>query len=207
LHGARPHNSGIADNNCRSTRRYISASISACLPRHIEISITGGGSNLGHLISNLVYRQNDGHVNMEAKNILIPELAINNGVANIDFFINAFDAIELWTIRNEDGSVHVAAFSIKGNEFRIHEERPTGQILCPQNALCTTVKITLSVDNVSDAMTKAIAMGATEISPVTDYEYGYRQGELKDPFGHRWVLEKLLNEQTLNDFVKSASDY
>jgi PhnB protein len=28
------------------------------------------------------------------------------------------------------------------------------------------------------------------VSPVQDYEYGYRQGEIIDPFGHRWVLQK-----------------
>jgi len=29
-----------------------------------------------------------------------------------------------------------------------------------------------------------------EISPAKDYEYGYRQGEIKDPFGHHWLIEK-----------------
>jgi PhnB protein len=38
-------------------------------------------------------------------------------------------------------------------------------------------------------MQKAIAAGATVISPAQSYEYGYRQGEIKDPFGHHWMIE------------------
>ncbi|MEO5682669.1 MAG: hypothetical protein ABIQ88_08505 [Chitinophagaceae bacterium] len=38
-------------------------------------------------------------------------------------------------------------------------------------------------------MKNAVAAGATEISPVRDYDYGYRQGEIKDPFGHTWLIE------------------
>ena len=39
---------------------------------------------------------------------------------------------------------------------------------------------------------QALAAGAIEISPVTDYDYGYRQGELQDPFGHHWLIEKVI---------------
>jgi PhnB protein len=38
-------------------------------------------------------------------------------------------------------------------------------------------------------MARAIAAGAKEISPAQDYDYGYRQGEIKDPFGHHWLIE------------------
>jgi PhnB protein len=42
-------------------------------------------------------------------------------------------------------------------------------------------------------MEKGIRAGATEISPVKDYEYGYRQGMFKDPFGHYWQIQKKLS--------------
>jgi PhnB protein len=32
--------------------------------------------------------------------------------------------------------------------------------------------------------------GAVEISPAKDYEYNYRQGEIKDLFGHHWLIQK-----------------
>jgi PhnB protein len=39
-------------------------------------------------------------------------------------------------------------------------------------------------------MNSAIAAGATILSPAQDYDYGYRQGKIKDPFGHIWMIEK-----------------
>lgn len=46
--------------------------------------------------------------------------------------------------------------------------------------------------NVDDVMQNAIKAGAKEISAARDYEYAYRQGEIQDPFGHRWLIEKKL---------------
>jgi PhnB protein len=42
-------------------------------------------------------------------------------------------------------------------------------------------------------MKSAIKAGAVEIKPAKDYEYGYRQGEIKDPFGHHWLIEKKIS--------------
>jgi PhnB protein len=39
-------------------------------------------------------------------------------------------------------------------------------------------------------MSQAIRAGAIEISQAKDYEYGYRQGMIKDPFGHYWQIQK-----------------
>ncbi len=47
--------------------------------------------------------------------------------------------------------------------------------------------VVLSLDEV---MQQAIQAGATEINPATDYDYGYRQGMFKDPFGHYWQIQK-----------------
>ena len=55
-------------------------------------------------------------------------------------------------------------------------------------------------------MEQAVAAGAVVLSPVIDYEYGYRQGEISDPFGHHWIIEKLFNPEALDNFVKERGD-
>ncbi len=54
----------------------------------------------------------------------------------------------------------------------------------------TTIRIGLFVSDVDEVMNKAIKAGAVEIYPAQDYDYGYRQGIIKDPFGHYWQLQK-----------------
>jgi PhnB protein len=141
---------------------------------------------------------------MESKITFVPVLSIGSGVTDIEFYKNSFGAAELWRINNPDGSVHVAAFSIDGAVFRLHEESKDGRNLSPDKSGGTTVTIGLSVEDVHAVVAKAAAAGAVVLSPVIDYEYGYRQGEVKDPFGHHWLIEKLLNREALDNFLSGA---
>ncbi len=124
-----------------------------------------------------------------SKPFFAPQLFINNGVKDISFYANAFDATENFCLRNDDDSVHVAELSIDGTIFHLHEVTKQ-HFFSPEKHHGTTAIIGLFVPDVSAVMNKAIQAGAVEISPVKDYEYGYRQGEIKDPFGHHWLIEK-----------------
>jgi len=56
------------------------------------------------------------------KSSFAPVLYIPTGTIDIDFYKNAFGAIELCRFSNDDGSVHVAEFTIDGAMFHLHEE-------------------------------------------------------------------------------------
>lgn len=118
-----------------------------------------------------------------------PELHIPNGTRNIDFYTQ-FGATEHFVLRNDDGSIHVAELEIDGAVFHLHEIMRWFESLDPVAAGGVTTVIGLFVDDVHKVFKKAIAAGAIEISPVTDHEYGYRQGMFKDPFGHFWQIQK-----------------
>jgi PhnB protein len=71
----------------------------------------------------------------------------------------------------------------------LHEEAPTSGSFSPRKYDATTTTIGLFVSDVNAFMKQAIAAGAEEISAVQDYDYGYRLGKLKDPFGHELLIE------------------
>jgi PhnB protein len=116
-----------------------------------------------------------------------PELHIPNGTTSIDFY-KKFGARENFCFRNDDGSIHVAELELNGAIFHVHETMRNA--LEPVSANGVTAVIGLFVPDVADTMQKAISAGATEINPVTDYDYGYRQGMFRDPFGHYWQVQK-----------------
>ena len=126
----------------------------------------------------------------EEQTTFAPQLFIPNGITNIDFYTNAFGAIELRRWTNDDGSFHVAELSVNGCVFHLHEEVAGKGEFCPGKYNGTTTIIGLFVADVDAFMNSSIAAGATLISPAQDYDYGYRQGEIKDPFGHIWMFEK-----------------
>ncbi|MBI1227012.1 MAG: VOC family protein [Bacteroidetes bacterium] len=116
-----------------------------------------------------------------------PELHIPNGTTNIDFYTK-FGATEHFCFRNDDNSIHVAELEIDGAIFHLHETMRNA--LEPVSANGVTTVIGLFVDNVQEVFNRGISAGATEINPVTDHDYGYRQGMFKDPFGHYWQIQK-----------------
>jgi PhnB protein len=118
-----------------------------------------------------------------------PELHIPNGTINIDFYTK-FGAIEHFVFRNDDGSIHVAELEIDGAIFHLHETMPWLEALEPISAKGVTTIIGLFVSDVQEVFDRGLSAGATEISPVTDHEYGYRQAMFKDPFGHYWQIQK-----------------
>ncbi len=120
-----------------------------------------------------------------------PELYIDNGIKDISFYKNAFNATENLCFKNDDDSIHVAELVIEGAIFHVHEVTSTNFISPSKTNACTCC-IGLFVPDVDTVINKAVAAGAIEISPAQDYDYGYRQGTIKDPFGHFWQIQKKL---------------
>lgn len=123
------------------------------------------------------------------KAVFAPQLYIQRGVRNIDFYTNGLGAIELRRFSNDDGTIHVSELSINGAVFHLHEQTSKVGVSSPESCNGTTTLIGLFVSDVDAFINRAIAAGAIEISPAQDYDYGYRQGEFKDPFGHHWLIE------------------
>jgi PhnB protein len=91
----------------------------------------------------------------------------------------------------------VAELSIHGALFHLHEQGTGSDTFDPDRYNGTTTLIGLFVPDVHAIMEKAMAAGAIEIEAVQDYDYGYRQGQLKDPFGHHWLIQMKLSESHL----------
>lgn len=123
------------------------------------------------------------------KALFAPELHIPNGTLSIDFYIR-FGATENFCLRNDDESIHVAELEIDGAIFHVHETMQWFNAIAPMHTQGVTAVIGLFVDDVHEVFNRAIAAGAIQVSPVTDHDYGYRQGMFKDPFGHYWQIQK-----------------
>lgn len=140
--------------------------------------------NINHEIKNQHMTAKDN------KTFFAPELFINNGVKDISFYERAFGAVEQLRFSNDDGSIHVAELSIDGAIFHIHEITAKQYWFSPDKYNGSTICIGLFVPDVDEVISKAIKAGATEINPVQDYDYGYRQATIRDPFGHYWQIQK-----------------
>ncbi|MGY4538908.1 PhnB protein [Mucilaginibacter sp. UYNi724] len=118
-----------------------------------------------------------------------PMLIIPNGLNDVTFYTKAFGAVELRRFGNDDGTIHVVEFAIDGSVFHLHEQWET-KLISPDRAGASTVSVNIFVDDVDAVVAQAVAAGARITSPVQDFDYGYRQGDIIDPFGHCWQIQK-----------------
>lgn len=124
------------------------------------------------------------------RTVFAPHLQSKNVLAGMEFYKKAFNAIELRRWSNPDGSVHVAEMSIDGAMFHIHEEVGRENQLSPETVHAVTSLIGIFVPDPDTMIKNAVAAGARISSPLQDYDYGYRQGVVTDPFGHQWLVQK-----------------
>jgi PhnB protein len=126
-----------------------------------------------------------------AASSLTPMLTVENAQAAIDFYRDAFNAVEETRFTAPTGHV-VAELAIDGLRFFVVDENPQAFNLSPTSLGGTTVRINLIVDDPDATAAQAIGAGASEIFPVADQPYGFRQGRVADPDGHHWLIGKPL---------------
>ena len=122
-----------------------------------------------------------------------PMLYVQNVAAAIDFYSKALGAKELRRWNDEDGGVHVAEMAINNALFHRHEEVPRSNELSPGTLHGSCLVIGLFIANTDSVFANAVAAGATATSPLQNFDYGYRQGSITDPFGHCWQIKKKID--------------
>lgn len=128
-----------------------------------------------------------------------PMLAVSDGAKAIEFYKEAFGALEVWRI-DAGGSV-VAGLEVDGAEFFLAQASPPHGTHSPESVGGTTVRIELFVEDPDAVQARAVAAGATERSPVTEHKHPMirphpfsrmLQGHVVDPFGHHWLIGRAL---------------
>lgn len=135
---------------------------------------------------------NDSSPSKHPKTSVAPMLSVRNGARAIDFYKAAFGAGELFRLDGEDGAV-VARLSVGDAEFWVADESPEHLNFSPESLGGGTVRMVMTVEDPDATFDRAVAAGATVISPVRD-DYGWRLGRIVDPFGHHWEIGKPLAE-------------
>jgi PhnB protein len=119
-----------------------------------------------------------------------PMLSVRRGAKAVEFYKAAFGAAEVYRVESPDGAV-VSRLSVSGAQFWVADESPAHQNFSPETLNGGTVRMILIVSDPDAAFARAVAAGATTISPVSN-AHGWRLGRIADPFGHHWEIGKPL---------------
>lgn len=117
-----------------------------------------------------------------------PYLIVKDGMRAIDFYQQAFGAVELFKMPGPDGGLAHAEIKIGDSPIMLADEVPEMEIRGPQSLGGAGVNILLYVEDVDARFEQAVAAGAKVVRPLADQFYGDRTGTLEDPFGHVWTI-------------------
>ena len=145
---------------------------------------------------------------IEFQPAVMPHLVVDDAAAAIDFYVKAFDAVELGRVPGPGGKLIHAAVQINGATVMLNDDFPEyndGKPGTPTALGGTPVTIHLQVHDVDAKFQQALDAGATVVMPIEDQFWGDRYGAVRDPFGHQWSLGQPVREVSMEDIQKAMS--
>jgi PhnB protein len=143
---------------------------------------------------------------IEVRPAVLPHLVVDDAASAIDFYVKAFDAVELGRLAGPDGRLVHAAVTINGSTVMLNDDFPEmcgGKSMTPKALGGSPVTIHLQVTDVDAKFAQALAAGATEVMAVEDQFWGDRYGMLADPFGHQWSLGQPVREVPMDELEQA----
>lgn len=130
--------------------------------------------------------------------------AVHDAARALDFYATVFGAETTVRYDGPDGTVAHAELRLGDSVFQVADPAPEMGIVGPPE---TGNAFTMSfwTPDVDAVFARALAAGATELSPVADVFSGDRLGTLRDPFGVRWCVARHDRDVTAAE-IQAAAD-
>jgi PhnB protein len=134
-----------------------------------------------------------------------PYLIVRGAARAIEFYEQAFGAVERFRMPGPGGRVGHAEIAIGDSCVMLADEVPEMGYVGPEAAGGTPVTFLIYVEDVDNRFANALAAGATEVQPVEDKFWGDRTGQLRDPFGHLWTLATHVEDVPPDEIERRAA--
>ncbi|MBX2803037.1 MAG: VOC family protein [Myxococcales bacterium] len=125
---------------------------------------------------------------------LTPRLLVTDARGAQTFYADALGGEAGMCLAAPDGTVVHAEVTVAGVTFSLTEFgcQPSGDT-DPQ------VLLHLVLDDPDTAAARIVQAGGEILIPIEDRFYGKREGRIRDPFGHCWILSKDLEDLSVEE--------
>jgi len=136
----------------------------------------------------------------------IPSLCCKDAAKAIAWYVSALGACEEMRLSEPSGRVGHAELRVGDALFMLSDEFPEYGISGAVPGVRPPVSISLRSVDVDAAVQRAVAAGATVLSPVQDQFYGDRSGTIQDPFGHVWTISTHTEDVTPQEMQRRYNE-
>jgi len=142
-----------------------------------------------------------------ATQILTPYIAVHDGVGALDWYANAFGAIETVRYVGDDSRLGHAEFLFNGARIMLSDAYPEIGVVDANSYEGSSCALHVEVSDCDALHDRAVGAGATSMMPPTDQPHGARSATIVDPFGHRWMLSQQLSSPTPAEIDAAYDDF
>ncbi|MEQ1519275.1 MAG: VOC family protein [Usitatibacteraceae bacterium] len=123
---------------------------------------------------------------------VFPRLIVRGADDAIKLYQKVFDAELIERFSEPNGLVGYARLTLGDFSLALSEEVPSWGWLSPLSLGGSPVLLQLELESCDMVAERMVAENAEVIIPIKDRPYGKREGRIRDPFGHLWVLSQQL---------------
>ncbi len=138
----------------------------------------------------------------EGYHSVTPYLIIKGAARAIDFYKQAFGAVETLRVPGANGTIGHAELRIGDSIIMLADEMQSGPYRSPEAFGGSPVSLMIYIANVDDVFARALSLGARQSRAVQDQVYGDRSGNLIDPFGHVWTIATHVEDVSLEEMQR-----
>ena len=136
---------------------------------------------------------------------ITPHIVVRDAIAASEWYQRALGAEERDRLPLPNGKVMYVELWFGHSPVMVADEFPDLGILSPLSIGGTPVVLHILTDNVESVWQRAVEAGAAVVRPLQDQFWGDRQGQLLDPFGHKWGVAEHVRDVPHNEIAAAAA--
>ena len=121
------------------------------------------------------------------------------------WYARAFGADERSRVPLPGGNVMTVELRFGDSPVHVASEFPQAGILSPLAIGGTATVLQITTDDADALWKRALAAGAEVHHELADQFWGERQGQLTDPFGHRWNIAQHIRDVAPEEIAAAAA--
>jgi PhnB protein len=139
--------------------------------------------------------------------MITTHIIVNDAARAAEWYARVLGAEERGRITLPDGRLIELELWFGPSRVMIADEFPEHGALSPRTTGCTSAVFYLETTDVDALWAHALQHGAEVLRPLADWFTGERDGQLVDPFGHRWGLSQRIRDVPIEERSRAAAEF
>jgi PhnB protein len=139
--------------------------------------------------------------------VITTHIIVRDAARAAEWYKAVLRAEERGRITLPDGRLIELELWFGPSRVMVADEFPEHGALSPATTGCTSAVFYLDTTDVDALWARVLEHGAEVLRPLADWFTGDRDGQLVDPFGHRWGLSQHVRDVPAEDVRSAAAQF